>query len=57
MHVVDPTLGWDPASRYIGITMQRSELTKHLLKNRVYGVLMPRGLPSDLLMGPRKVAK
>lgn len=48
--VVDPTVGWDPSARYIGIRMDKVQLSAQLLKNKVYGVFLDRRMaPTKIL--------
>jgi hypothetical protein len=50
--VVDPTMGFDPSSRYFGVTLDKATLLASLMKNKVWGVLTtPAGTPTPFVTG------
>jgi len=49
--VIDPTLGWAPTARYIGVEFSYAEMAKHLAKNKYYGLLSNGISPNPIVFG------
>lgn len=49
--VVDPTLGWQPKARYIGVAYPRKFVTQKLVKNGYYGIHSDGNTVNDVVLG------
>jgi hypothetical protein len=52
--VVDPTLGWQPTSRYFGVAYDKRFLVKKMRQNEYFGVHSNGIMMSDLVLGKDK---
>lgn len=48
--VVDPTLGWVPSARYVGVRLEAWQLAAHVARGGLWGVTMQSGEPTDLVL-------
>ena len=50
-HVVDPTLGWQPTARYMGVAYPKEFVMKKMLKNKYYGIHSDGNMVNDVVLG------